>query len=285
MSGNSTKVIEPEVAKMNESEQVLIIEKQAPVAWLKLNRPKVLNSLNSTLLKALKAACAELAEDRDIRVVIIIGAGTKVFCAGADLAERKGMSEGQVLDYLSLIQSTMLAIEQLPQPVIAALNGSAFGGGTELALACDLRMMSEDAVMRLTEVRLGIIPGAGGTQRLPRLIGKSRAKEMILTAKPMPAKEALEIGLAHKVVSTAQKGAEEHTQLKEAALAWAKEIAQAAPLSLKQAKFAIDNGFDRDLAAGLALETKAYLQLLNTKDRLEGLAAFAEKRDPVYRGE
>lgn len=284
MSGKSAKVVEP-VESMNETEQVLLVEKEGPVAWLKLNRPKVLNSLNSALLHAMKNACAELAQDKDARVIVIIGAGSKVFCAGADLTERKGMTEGQVLDYLSLIQSTLVTIEQMPQPVIAALNGSAFGGGTELALACDLRMMSEEAVMRLTEVRLGIIPGAGGTQRLPRLIGKSRAKEMILTAKPMGSQEALNIGLVHKVVKSAEKGAEEHTELKAQALAWAKEIAQAAPLSLKQAKFAIDNGFDRDLAAGLALETKAYLQLINTKDRLEGLAAFAEKRDPVYRGE
>lgn len=264
---------------------LLLVEKEAPVACLKLNRLKVHNSLNSDILKALLAACKELASDPKTRVVIVSGVGTKVFCAGADLTERKGMTEGQVLDYLNLIQSTMTAIEQLPQPVIAALNGSAFGGGTELALACDLRIMTEEAVMRLTEVRLGIIPGAGGTQRLSRLIGKSRAKEMILTAKPMTAAEALSIGLVHKLVPSAEKDAAEHTELHRQAFAWAKEIAAAAPLALKAAKFAIDNGFDRDLQAGLALETKAYLQLLNTKDRLEGLAAFAEKREPVYRGE
>lgn len=264
---------------------VLLVEKEAPVAWLKLNRLKVHNSLNSELLKALQNACNQLAQDKDIRVVIVTGAGTRVFCAGADLTERKGMTEGQVLDYLNLIQSTMLAIEQLPQPVIAAINGSAFGGGTELALACDLRMMTEEAVLRLTEVRLGIIPGAGGTQRLARLIGKSRAKEMILTARPMGAQEAHAVGLVHKIVPPAAKEEDEHQELRRQALTWAKEIAGAAPLALKAAKFAIDNGFDRDLAAGLALETKAYLQLLNTKDRLEGLAAFAEKREPIYKGE
>lgn len=263
----------------------LTVTKEGSIAWLKLNRPKVHNSLNSEILRALQGACQDLASDKDVRVVIVIGSGVKVFCAGADLTERKGMTEGQVLDYLNLIQSTMMAIEQLPQPVIAALNGSAFGGGTELALACDLRIMTEEAVLRLTEVRLGIIPGAGGTQRLSRLIGKSRAKEMILTAKPMGAEEALRIGLVHKVVPAAAKDAAEHDELRQQALSWAKEIAGAAPLALKAAKFAIDNGFDRDLSAGLALETKAYLQLLNTKDRLEGLAAFAEKREPVYRGE
>ncbi len=287
MSGESSKVLDK---GRNESGSVqmtdlLLVEKEAPIAFLKLNRLKVHNCLNTELLKALQSACRELAQDKEIRVIIVCGAGSKVFCAGADLSERKGMTEGQTLDYLNLIQSIMLAIEQMPQVVIAALNGSAFGGGTELALACDLRIMAEDAVLRLTEVRLGIIPGAGGTQRLSRLIGKSRAKEMILTARAMGALEAFNIGLVHKVVAAAQKDAPENTQLINQARAWAKEIAAAAPLALKAAKYAIDNGFDRDLTAGLALETKAYLQLLNTKDRLEGLSAFAEKRDPVYRGE
>lgn len=263
----------------------LVIEEEGTVAWFKLNRPKVMNCLNTELLKALKSAAESMQSRRDIRVVVITGAGTKVFCAGADLTERKGMSEGQVLDYLALIQNTMLAIENMPQVVVAAINGSAFGGGTELALACDLRMMAEEAVMRLTEVRLGIIPGAGGTQRLTRLIGKSRAKEMILTAKPVGAKEAMEIGLVHKVVARTTDNVEEHTELVTAARTWAREIATAAPLSLRAAKQAIDEGYDCDLSAGLAVETRAYLQLLNTKDRLEGLAAFAEKRDPVYTGQ
>lgn len=265
---------------------VLLIEKNPPVAWLKLNRPQVLNCLNRDLLKALIKACYELAKDRDTRVVVIIGAGNKAFCAGADLAERKGMSEGEVLDYLSLIQQAMSAIETLPQPVIAAINGPSFGGGTELALACDLRMMTAESSLRLTEVKLGIIPGAGGTQRLPRLIGKSLAKEMILTAKPISAQRAFDVGLAHHIVAenTAGNG-DYHQGLMMEAAQWASEIAEAAPLALRQAKQAIDQGFDRDLAAGLAIETKAYLQLVNTADRREGLLAFAEKRKPNYRGE
>lgn len=265
---------------------VLLVEKEAPVTWLKLNRPRVLNSLNVELLNALLSACDEIARDKETRVVIITGAGTKTFCAGADLTERKGMTEGQVIGYLNLIQRTMAAIESLPQPVIAAINGSAFGGGTELALSCDLRVMTEEAVLRLTEVKLGIIPGAGGTQRLSRLIGKSRAKEYILTAKPITAREAHDIGLVHKLVASSVNPADEyHSELINQSRLWAREIATGAPLALKSAKFAIDNGSDRDMAAGLALETKAYLQLINTKDRLEGLAAFAEKREPVYTGE
>ncbi|CAN5531898.1 enoyl-CoA hydratase [soil metagenome] len=271
-----------------ETEQILTVEKQASVAWLKLNRPKVMNCLNRDLLKALLAACEDLKEDRNIRVVAIIGSGVKSFCAGADLAERKGMTQGDTLDYLALIQKTMRAIETLPQVVIAAINGSAWGGGFELALACDLRVMVESAQLRLTEVKLGIIPGAGGTQRLPRLIGKSKAKELILTAAPVTAQLGLQLGLIHRVVP-AEAGAElldgYHQALINTVNEWASEIATAAPLSLRQAKIAIDQGYDRDLEAGLALETRAYLELLNTKDRLEGLAAFAEKRSPIYRGE
>lgn len=271
-----------------DTEQVLTIEKDASIAWLKLNRPKVMNCLNRDLLKALLAACEDLKEDRSIRVVGIIGSGTKSFCAGADLAERKGMTQGDTLDYLALIQRTMRAIETLPQVVIAAINGSAWGGGFELALACDLRVMVESAQLRLTEVKLGIIPGAGGTQRLPRLIGKSKAKELILTSAPVTAQLGLHLGLIHRVVPT-EAGSElvgdYHQALINTVSEWASEIATAAPLSLRQAKIAIDQGYDRDLESGLALETKAYLELLNTKDRLEGLAAFAEKRSPVYRGE
>ncbi len=227
-----------------------------------------------------------MANDKAIRLVAIVGAGTKVFCAGADLTERKGMSQSEAIGYLNLIQKAMRTIELLPQPVIAAINGSAFGGGTELALACDLRVMVKEASLRLTEVKLGIIPGAGGTQRLTRLIGKSKAKEMILTASPLSADEGHALGLIHRVVTKPHEGSGEwHEPLMEAVREWAKEICTAAPLSLRAAKQAIDSGYDRDLEAGLALETKAYLQLLNTKDRLEGLAAFAEKRPPVYHGE
>jgi enoyl-CoA hydratase/carnithine racemase len=267
-------------------ERVLTIEKEDSITWLKLDRPKVMNCLNRALLREITEACAKLRDDRSTRVVGIIGSGLKTFCAGADLTERKSLSPLETIDYISLIQVAFRAIETLPQTVIAAINGSAFGGGTELALACDLRVMVESASLRLTEVKLGIIPGAGGTQRLPRLIGISRAKELILTAAPLTASRGMEIGLIHRVVKdSSPEGSEFHEPLLNEVRSWAKEISTAAPLSLKQAKIAIDQGYDRDIEAGLALETKAYLQLLNSKDRLEGLAAFAEKRTPVYRGE
>lgn len=267
-------------------EQALLVEKEESITWLKLNRPKVMNCLNRQLLRELIQACNVLRDDRSTRVVGVVGSGLKTFCAGADLTERKGLTPYETVDYIALINAALRAIETLPQTVIGAINGSAFGGGTELALACDLRVMVSEASLRLTEVKLGIIPGAGGTQRLPRLIGVSKAKELILTAAPLTAEQGLNFGLIHRVVkdSAAPEDAF-HEPLLNEVRKWAKEIATAAPLSLKQAKFAIDQGYDRDLEAGLALETKAYLQLLNTKDRLEGLAAFAEKRTPVYRGE
>ncbi|HEY9679024.1 MAG TPA: enoyl-CoA hydratase-related protein [Drouetiella sp.] len=266
------------------SEKVLDVERDGHLIWFKLNRPKVMNCLNRPLLKAILEECEKLQQDRSARVVAVIGSGLKVFCAGADLTERKGMTQAEAIEYLMLIQKTMNALESLPQVVIAGINGSAYGGGTELALACDLRVMAENAQLRLTEVTLGIIPGAGGTQRLPRLIGKSKAKEMILTAAPLSASKGYDLGLIHRVVPEATSG-DFHQPMMEEIRKWATEISAAAPLSLKQAKQAIDQGFDRDLDAGLALETRAYLQLLNSKDRLEGLAAFAEKRKPVYTGE
>ena len=234
------------VKGLQVSDQVLVIEKEPFITWLKLNRCPVMNCLNRPLLYALREACDKLTGDRETRVVAIVGAGLRSFCAGADLTERKSMTVAEAVDYISLIQGTMRAIEQLPQTVIAAINGSAFGGGTELALSCDLRVMVSSASLRLTEVKLGIIPGAGGTQRLPRLIGMSKAKELILTAAPLSAERGYELGLIHRVVTeTAAEGSVFHEPLLREVRAWAAEIATAAPLSLKQAKYAIDQGFDQ----------------------------------------
>jgi enoyl-CoA hydratase/carnithine racemase len=269
--------------------RLLFVEKQPPLAWLKLNRPEKANALNSELLRALSAACENLANDHKIHAVAVIGAGSKAFCAGADLEERKTMSDSEVVAYHTLIGSTFMALERLPQPVVAVLNGPAYGGGAELALACDLRVLVSDAFFRLTETRLGIIPGAGGTQRLPRLVGVSRAKEIIFFSKALDAREAKDCGLVHLVIdkSRAEFDQEQNcfnqhliTQVN----AWLGEMLRAAPLSLRQAKIAIDSGCDQDLEAGLALESKAYMQLLSTRDRREALQAFAEKRSPVFTG-
>lgn len=247
------------------------------IALITLNRPHAANALSTNMLEEFKAILDSCQFDPSIRCVIITGAGEKVFCAGADLKERAGMDAQTVKKTVSLIRNCINQIEGLPQPVIAAVNGSAFGGGTELALACDIRVVSETAMFALTETSLGIIPGAGGTQRLPRLVGKGRAKELIFTARRMDAAEAKEIGLAEYVVN--------RESLLEKASELAGQIVRNAPIALAQAKFAIDKGYDTDLQTGLAIEQSAYEITIPTKDRLEGLQAFKEKRTPHYKGE
>ncbi|EZP76839.1 enoyl-CoA hydratase [Parageobacillus genomosp. 1] len=247
------------------------------IAIVTLNRPEAANALSTALLNALSALLGDLAFRKDVRVVIVTGAGEKVFCAGADLKERAGMNETEVRKTVALIRETINQVEQLPQPVIAALNGSAFGGGLELALACDIRVAVDTAQLGLTETSLGIIPGAGGTQRLPRLIGIGKAKELIFTAKRISTQEAAQIGLVEYVVPRAQ--------LMEKALEIATQIAANAPIAVRQAKLAVNRSLDVDLVTGLRLEQMAYEVTIPTKDRLEGLQAFKEKRKPVYKGE
>lgn len=247
------------------------------IALITLHRPHAANALSTIMLEELKSVLDRCKFDPSIRCVIITGAGEKVFCAGADLKERAGMDAQTVRKTVSLIRECINQVEALPQPVIAAVNGSAFGGGTELALACDIRVAAETAQFGLTETSLGIIPGAGGTQRLPRLIGKGRAKELIFTARRIEALEAKEIGLAEYVVPT--------ESLLAKAFELAGNIVRNAPIALAQAKFAIDKGFEVDLQTGLSIEQNAYEITIPTRDRLEGLQAFKEKRAPQYKGE
>ncbi|USG67542.1 enoyl-CoA hydratase-related protein [Brevibacillus ruminantium] len=255
----------------------ILFQQDGTVGILTINRPDVFNCLNLDTLLAIRQKVAEVALDREVRVLIVTGAGDRAFCSGADLKERRSMSDQQVQHYIRTIRDTFSDLEKLSKPVIAAINGLALGGGTELAIACDLRIMSEAAQMGLTETSLGIIPGAGGTQRLPRLIGKGKAKELIFTARRVVAEEALAIGLVNQVTAP--------DQLMSAALAMAQQIAENAPIALAQAKFAIDHGLEADLATGLAMESNAYQVLIPTRDRREGLEAFKEKRKPEYRGE
>ncbi|GMB09943.1 enoyl-CoA hydratase [Thermolongibacillus altinsuensis] len=247
------------------------------IAILTLNRPEAANALSLNLLHELRAIQQELKFNRNVRCVIVTGAGEKVFCAGADLKERAQMNETQVRQTVSLIREVINEFEQLPQPVICAINGGAFGGGLELALACDIRMAADTAKMGLTETSLAIIPGAGGTQRLPRLIGKGRAKELIYTAKRISAFEAEKIGLVEYVVPS--------EQLLNQAIQMANQIVENAPIAVAQAKMAINRGLEVDLNTGLKIEQMAYEVTIPTKDRLEGLQAFKEKRKPVYKGE
>ncbi len=258
------------------SEPTVLVEKDGSLCVVTLNRPRVMNSISFQMLRELNEALDEIRFDPSVRCVIITGAGDRAFCAGADLKERAGMSEDQVRRYIHTIRATFTEVENLPMPVIAAVNGVALGGGTELALASDLRVASETATLGLTETSLAIIPGAGGTQRLPRIVGKAKAKELIFTAKRITAAEALEIGLVNRVCPT--------DRLLDTARELAEAIGRNGPLAVRAAKRAIDRGMEMDLTDGLVFESTCYETLIPTEDRLEGLRAFREKRKPEYRG-
>ena len=257
-------------------EKVLLTEERDGIAILTLNRAEVMNSFNFALLHALKEQIEALKFNTNIRVVIITGSGQKAFCAGADLKERTTYSESQVKTFIFTIRNLFTSIEDLNKPVIAAINGVALGGGTELALACDIRIASMNALMGLTETRLAIIPGAGGTQRLPRLIGRGKAKELIFTGRRVDAQEALQVGLVNQIC--------EPEYLLDECLKMAAMICEAGPIAVEQAKYAINYGLETDLHTGLGIESNAYWITIPTEDRLEGLAAFQEKRKPVYKG-
>jgi len=262
---------------------ILLQEKtEEGILFLTLNRPETMNCFNFDLLAALADTIREANFDMALRCIVITGAGGEdpkkaSFSTGADLKERRTLSADQVRRFIFTIRNTFTAVEQVRVPVIAAINGFAFGGGMELALACDLRIASSNVIMGLTETSLAIIPGAGGTQRLPRIVGIAKAKELIFTARRIDAKTALEIGLVNRVV--------EPPELMPAALELAREIAKNGPIGVAQAKFAINCGMEASLGVALPLESKAYEATIPTKDRLEALAAFAEKRKPVFKGE
>lgn len=235
------------------------------------------NAISMAMLGELGGHLARAAADRSLRVVIVTGAGDKAFCAGADLKERARMSAEDVHAFHEGLRRALRGIEEAPQPFIAAVNGAALGGGLELALACDLRIASDAAQLGLPEVSLGIIPGGGGTQRLARLVGVARAKDLVLTARRFGAAEALAMGLVCQLAPP--------QRLLGDALALAERLARNAPVSLRQAKRAIDRGFHLPLEAALELENRLYQDCLRTKDRVEALRAFAEKRAPVFTGE
>lgn len=253
-------------------------EQHGHIGYIRLNRPEALNAINYDMLVALGELVETIRQNpRDIRVVILGGEG-RAFCSGADLKERRKLDEQQVRRNVQKIREVLSSLERLPQPTIAAINGYAFGGGMELALCCDFRYSIREAKMGLTEASLGIIPGAGGTQRLPRLIGASKAKELILTARKISADQAFELGLLNGV-------ADDREQLKEMSEGLAAEILANAPVAVYQAKAAIDEGMNTDLATGMDMEFKAYEATIATKDRLEALEAFREKRSPRFTGE
>ncbi len=260
--------------------EVLLSERQNNILTLTLNRPEALNCFNFELLNVFHGAIKAANFDPEVRVVIVTGApGTAAkqsFSTGADLAERRTMSENDVRRFIYTVSSTFAEVDNARMPVIAAINGFAFGGGLELAMACDIRVCSSSAVMGLTETSLAVIPGAGGTQRLPRIVGVARAKELIYTAKRFSAQEAVSYGLVNHVV--------EPDKLMSAASEIAARIARNGPVAVQQAKFAINKGTECSLDIGLKIESNAYFITIPTEDRLEGLSAFKDKRDPVYKG-
>jgi len=254
----------------------IVVEEVAGTAWVTLNRPDVRNALSRSVNLELTEIATDLDQRESVRAIVITGAGEKAFCAGADLKERRGVSAQETGPFISAISTAIETWGEIRKPTIAMMNGSAYGGGLELALACDLRVLVDGAEVGLTEVRLGIIPGAGGTQRLPRLIGEARAKELILLGRKIAATRAAEIGLVHQIVPRAQ--------LRAAVEAILAELAGCAPLSLVAAKSAIERGHGKPLNDGLALERECYDVTLFSEDRDEGLAAFAEGRPPRYQG-
>jgi enoyl-CoA hydratase/carnithine racemase len=253
------------------------VEQRGTVAVWTLDRPDRMNALSRALLLALGKLAREVATNSAVRAVVVTGSGEKAFCAGADLKERRAMSEDDVRALLDLYRSELGPLDRCPKPVVAAINGLALGGGLELALMCDLRVASAHAELGLPETSIGIIPGAGGTQRLPRVVGEGRAKEMILLARRVPAAEALAWGLVNRVTPAG-------TSVVDDAVAWIRPIAEGAPVAQAAALEAIDRGLDAPLETGLVLEKAWYEKTLTTEDRREALAALAEKRAPRFQG-
>ncbi|HEV7662753.1 MAG TPA: enoyl-CoA hydratase-related protein [Chloroflexota bacterium] len=254
----------------------VLLERDGHVAHLILNRPEALNSLNNELGARLTELCAAVAADESIWVVILRGAGERAFCAGADLKARRDFSAGDWATQRALFRRLFKALRDVPQPMIAAVHGFALGGGTELAMLADFVVASEEAVFGLTEVSLGIIPGGGGTQSLPRMIGRNRAKELIFTARKIPSADALALGLVNHVVP--------RSELLTRAMLLADEIQKNSPFAVRQAKWSIDHGADLPFEAGLEREHEAYMRAIASADRQEGIAAFNEKRTPRFTG-
>lgn len=253
----------------------LILEKKEKLAIITINRPKVLNALNTETLLELDLAIDEVIKDIEVNVVILNGGGEKAFVAGADISEMKDKNANEARQFGILGNNIFRKLETLEKPVICAVQGFALGGGCELSLACDMRIASTKAKFGQPEVGLGITPGFGGTQRLARLIGVSKAKELIYTGKIVGAEEALRIGLVNSVV--------EPESLMNEALGLANKIAEQAPIAVKLCKAAIDRGMQCDITTGLMYESEVFAQCFATEDQKEGMNAFLEKREKNFK--
>ena len=254
----------------------LLVKKEPPLGYIIINRPEKLNALNAETIKDLYSAFLSFREVAEIRVVILTGSGEKAFVAGADISELAPLNQADGKDYVLEGQELTKLIENYRKPVIAAINGYALGGGTELAISCHIRIASENAKMGQPEVKLGLIPGFGGTQRLARLVGKGRAMELILSGKMIDAQQAFAIGLVNHVVPL--------NELMETSEAFAKEIAENAPLALAYSIKAINEGLDKSLSEGLLLEADLFGNACSTEDAKEGTQAFLEKKRANFKG-
>lgn len=256
--------------------KVLLVEKEDGLATVTINRPKVLNALNDQVFSELKQVFEMMEDDDEVMVVVITGAGDKAFVAGADIGMMSTHTFLQARDLTYQGFKAQQAIAHFSKPTIAAVNGFAFGGGCEIAMCCDIRIASEKASFGQAEINLGIIPGGGGTQRLPRLVGMGIAKEMVFTGKPIDAKRAYEIGLVNRVVP--------HEEIMNEAKKMAKNLMSKSTVTLKFAKTAMDLGIETDLETGLQIERELFAECFATEDMREGLSAFLEKRKPNFQG-
>jgi enoyl-CoA hydratase len=255
----------------------VLLRREDTTAVLTLNRPEQRNALNEEVLRRLRDVIEGVEDDPDVRAVVITGSGDRAFCAGADIRKMQTMTEEQGREWSLLGHDVFARIEDLPKPVIAAINGIAVGGGCELALACDFRFMAEAAQLGQPEIKLGLIPGWGGTQRLPRIVGSALAKDLILTGRLMAADEARRVGLIHGV-------AQDAPGVLQQALVYAAQFANLPPLAVAYAKHAIHEGADLPLREGTRLEAEQFGRCFTTEDVREGLAAFVEKRPAAFRG-
>jgi enoyl-CoA hydratase len=254
----------------------IIYEKSEGIATITLNRPEALNSFSKEVVDEVLQAVEDIRNDENVRVVILTGAGEKSFSTGADIKAMKGMNALKARELSLMGEKLCSAFENLEKPVIAAINGYALGGGLEVAMACDLRIAVENARIGQTEVNIGLIPGWGGTQRLTRLIGKTKAKELVFSGKIVDAKTAEQLGILNLVVPA--------DKFRETVRQFALELAQKAPVAIKVAKALIDKGADIGLNAALALEREGFGVVASTEDLQEGVSAFAEKRKPAFKG-